>query len=238
MARARLLPVLTALGRLGANDGATWTEVCVVCAEVLDVADVGVMLMPDGSGATTLGAAGPVGTALEEAQFTFGEGPCVDAYHSQRPVEVPDLAAAPATGWTAFTARAVELGVGSLLALPLRVGAARLGSMDMYRSQPGPLADERFIDALAVADLISYAILSMQAHAPPGHLARELDCADGRGMRARVHQASGVLAAQLDIGVADALVRLRAYAYANGRSIEAVAADVIDGTLRLADDAG
>jgi GAF domain-containing protein len=238
MARARLLPVLTALGRFGSNGAASWTEVCVVCAKVLEVTDVGVMLMPDGSSATTLGAAGPVGAALEEAQFTFGEGPCIDAYHSQRPVEAPDLAMAPATGWTAFTDRAVELGVRSLLALPLRVGAARLGSMDVYREQPGVLADERFADALAVADLISFAILAMQAHAPLGHLAEELDGTDGQGARSQIHQASGVVAAQLHIGVADALVRLRAHAYASGHSIDDVAAQVIDGTLRLADDGG
>ena len=55
----------------------------------------------------------------------------------------------------------------------------------------------------------------------------------GGNFRFVVHQASGMVAAQLEIGVGEALVRLRAYAFANDRSLSEVAEDVVARRLRL-----
>ena len=51
--------------------------------------------------------------------------------------------------------------------------------------------------------------------------------------RAEVHQASGMVAAQLDITVGQALVRLRAHAFGNGRNLTDVAHDVVGRRLRF-----
>jgi hypothetical protein len=48
-----------------------------------------------------------------------------------------------------------------------------------------------------------------------------------------VHQASGMIAVQLGVGVGEALVRLRAYAFANDRRLTEVAADVVGRRLRF-----
>jgi len=48
-----------------------------------------------------------------------------------------------------------------------------------------------------------------------------------------VHQASGMVAAQLDVGVGQALVRMRAYAFGNSRGLTEVARDVVDRRLRF-----
>jgi hypothetical protein len=48
-----------------------------------------------------------------------------------------------------------------------------------------------------------------------------------------VHQAAGMVAAQLDVGVAQALIRLRAYAFGNDRPLTEVAQDVVARTLRF-----
>ena len=48
-----------------------------------------------------------------------------------------------------------------------------------------------------------------------------------------VHQATGMVKAQLNVGIAEALVRLRAYAYAAERPIEDVARDVVGRRLRF-----
>jgi hypothetical protein len=55
--------------------------------------------------------------------------------------------------------------------------------------------------------------------------------ADGRFSRREVHQASGMVAAQLRIDVDDALVVLRAHAFAHGRSVRDVAGDVVERRL-------
>jgi AmiR/NasT family two-component response regulator len=54
--------------------------------------------------------------------------------------------------------------------------------------------------------------------------------------RAEVSQATGMLVAQLDVEPAEALVRLRAHAYASGRSATDVARDILDRRLRLEAD--
>jgi hypothetical protein len=51
--------------------------------------------------------------------------------------------------------------------------------------------------------------------------------------RAHVHQATGNIAAQLDVDVATALIRLRAFAWSRDRSIDDVAADVVARALRF-----
>ena len=54
--------------------------------------------------------------------------------------------------------------------------------------------------------------------------------------RAEVSQATGMLVAQLEIEPAEALVRLRAHAYATGRSATDVARDILDRRLKLEAD--
>jgi light-regulated signal transduction histidine kinase (bacteriophytochrome) len=76
----------------------------------------------------------------------------------------------------------------------------------------------------------------MQADAPPGRLAAELE--RGADLRLVVHQAAGMVAAQLDESVAQALVRLRARAFGNELALDDLAADVVARRLRFDGDEG
>ena len=71
----------------------------------------------------------------------------------------------------------------------------------------------------------------MQAGADPGELVGEMD--NPRDLRTQVHQASGMISEQLGVGIGDALIRLRAHAYAEGQPIDEVAREVVDRRLRL-----
>jgi hypothetical protein len=71
----------------------------------------------------------------------------------------------------------------------------------------------------------------MQANAPPGKLAAELEA--GADFHSVVHQASGMVAAQLDVSIGQALIRLRAYAFGNDRPLSEVANDVVARKLRF-----
>jgi hypothetical protein len=66
---------------------------------------------------------------------------------------------------------------------------------------------------------------------PLGELAPEMD--DAVAHRAEVYQASGILAVQLGIPPAAALVRLRAHAFANDEPLDIVASAIVDRRLRL-----
>jgi hypothetical protein len=228
MADDRRLRILSELNRGSAGKAGT---LCDVGARVLHMSGAGIMLMsgdvPRGSVCTT----NDVSTVIEELQYALGEGPCVDAYHEERPVLEPDLAHPSEPRWPAFTAPALEAGARAVFGFPLQVGAVRLGALNFYRDRPGPLSEDQHADALVMADVAAQAVLAMQAGAPPGELAAELEAS--ADFRYVVHQASGMVAAQLDVSVGVALIRLRAYAFANDRPLSDVAEAVVARTLRF-----
>ena len=158
----------------------------------------------------------------------------MDAFHEDRPVLEPDLAAPATLRWVAFAAPAIAAGVCAVFGFPLRVGAVRLGALNLYRDRPGPLTDDQHADALVLAEVAAAWVLAVQAGAPPGELAIEL--AAGASPPVVVHQAAGMIAVQLGVSVAQALVRLRAHAFATGRPLADAAGDVVARRVRFDPD--
>jgi len=115
------------------------------------------------------------------------------------------------------------------------VGAVRIGALDLYRDHAGPLTYEQHADALVMADVAAQAVLMLQAEAPPGTLSSEME--RGANFHYVVHQAAGMIAAQLDVSVGQALIRLRAHALGNGRSLRDVAEKVVARRVRFGGDA-
>ncbi|MCU1354482.1 MAG: hypothetical protein JWM05_3691 [Acidimicrobiales bacterium] len=231
-ARVRILAEL--LGATGPN--VPTRRLCEVCAEVTQVSGAGIMLMsgdvPRGSVCTT----NDMSALVEQLQFDLGEGPCVDAYNDGRPVLEPDLASPTQVRWMAFTGPAVEAGVRSIFGFPMQVGAVRLGALNLCGDRPGPLTDGQHADAIVMANIAAEAVLVMQADAPPGALPRALE--SGGDFQYVVHQASGMVAAQLEVGIVQALIRLRAYAFGHDRPLTAVSEDIVGRRLRLDDRGG
>ena len=225
--RLRILSQLVGRGAFGLET----KRLCEVCAEVTGMTGAGIMLMsgdvPTGAVCTT----DNVSRLIEELQYTLGEGPCVDAYQQDRPVLEPDLAQPGALRWMAFAVPAIAAGVRAVFGFPLQVGAVRLGALNLYRDQPGQLSDDQHADALVMADVSAAAVLMMQANAPPGKLAVELET--GSDFRYVVHQASGMVAVQLDVTIAHAMIRLRGYSFTNDRPLTEVAKDVVARRLRF-----
>lgn len=230
--RLRLLQRLLSNG----SPGLDVQRLCEVCRDVTATSGAGMMLMSGdmlrGSPCTT----DEVSAVIERLQFDLGEGPCVDAHQRGRPVLEADLAEPATPRWLAFALPAVEAGARAVFAFPLRVGAIRLGSIDLYCDQPRSLTDTEHADALAMADITAEALLAMQVGAPPGMLAAELEA--GSAFQAVVHQASGMVSAQLGVDVGQALVRLRAYAFGNDQPLADVARDVVTRRLRFDGAAG
>ena len=230
MAGERRLRFLSRLVGSGTRELET-SRLCEVGAEVTGMSGAGIMLMSGEIPQGSLCTANEVSALIEDLQYALGEGPCVDAYQQDRPVLEPDLAAPATPRWVAFTGPALDAGVRAVFGFPLQVGAVRLGALNFYRDRPGPLTDHQHADALVMADIAAQAVLVLQANAPPGKLAATLDA---RGdFHYVVHQAAGMVAAQLDVSVAQALIRLRAYAFGNDRSLTEVAEAVVARELRF-----
>jgi hypothetical protein len=201
-----------------------------LCARTLPVSGVGLALMTDDGPAGTVAASDDGALQLEELQFTLGQGPCVDASRTGRPVLAPDLAGTSTRSWPQFAAGADTAGLRAVFAFPLQVGAIRLGVLDLYRDTAGELSQRELADALLFADAATQLLLDLQAQdsaqgAPPPHAVAVLDD------RAEVHQATGVVSVRTGASLAQALALLRARAYAEDRPIGDLARDVLDGVV-------
>ena len=225
------------LAEIGQPDSVVRAEevalgICHFAIEHLAASGCAVTLMARPPSVEVLATAGRNADEIAELQFTLGEGPCLDAFLAGEPAFAVDLANRGAR-WPLFSARAAALGVLAEFSLPMQLGAAPVGVLDLSREQPGMLSDEHLADALTAADIVTDAVLLLQSASDGSALATLLEPA---GLdRMVVHQATGMVSVQLDVTIADALATLRAAAFRSGRSIYDIAADVVDRRLRFRD---
>ena len=154
-------------------------------------------------------ASDPASERIDELQFALGEGPCMDAFTSRRPVLEADLARREG-------ALAGVLGRG---ARPRRARGVRVPVADRRRParragpvprRAGPLSAEELAQALTFADVATTCCSTGRSRRRPGGRRRA-----GRGLayRSELHQAQGMVMVQLGVSLAEALALLRAYAY-------------------------
>jgi hypothetical protein len=208
-------------------------SLCDACVEVLDVSGAGITVMGGGQSGQLCVSSERM-AALEDLQFTMGVGPCQDAFYTGQPVHAPSLGMVATSRWPAFVSLARDCGIGSVFAYPLVVNGAKIGVMTLYQDLEGALSAVQHDDSIAVAEVLTETVLSLQDAAPDGDLAEGLK--EVVAYRAEVHQASGMVSIQLKIAVAEALVRIRAHAFAHDQPVGVVAADIVARRLRLADD--
>ncbi|WP_052305127.1 GAF and ANTAR domain-containing protein [Stackebrandtia nassauensis] len=201
------------------------SEVCLELLPGLDGASITVIGNP-AAHATVSTAGDDVG--MTDLQFTLGEGPYVDAHNDRRPVLASDLSEPGyRVRWPAFTPASLAAGVHAVFALPLRIGAIHVGVLNLHRREPGELGVIELSDAFAFAEAVTLLVL--------GHSASGEDQAPQLRVQHRValHQATGIIMAQLGVSVEEAFVRLRAYTYVDGRTLDEVAVDVVARRIRF-----
>lgn len=209
------------------------SRLCTVCAEFVGVTAAGITLM-GGDAAGPICVSSDQVRALEDLQFTIGQGPCRDAFHSGESVHAARLDTAASDRWPPFVELAKTSGIGAVYAYPLAANGARIGVLTLYQDHEGDLTQEQHEDSVAVAAIVTETLLSLQDAAPAGTLAAGLD--NAVAYRAEIYQASGMIAIQLQIPATEALLRIRAYAFAHDQTLSTVAADIVARRLRLDDD--
>ncbi|MEU1000760.1 GAF and ANTAR domain-containing protein [Streptomyces tibetensis] len=216
-----------ARGVRGAEPGEVPGRLCEVAVELLPVIGASVSLRSEGM-PVQLSASSAQAAHLAQIQATLGDGPCQSALADGAPVLACDLTTGRDAGrWPVFAQQATEAGVRAVYAVPLGSGAMCVGTLDLYRDRPGGLTDRQLHTARVVAGVMTVALMAL----PHGD---EPDTRDGddwlSGLATghdEVYQAVGMIMAQLGVGADDALARLRADAFAHGRTAVDVARDVI-----------
>ena len=214
-------------------------RLCRACVTLLAVDAAAISLVFDGANAATLGSSGPLARIYDELQFTLGEGPCLDSVAHRAPVLVVDLANPNDARWPAYGPAMLAHQIRGVFAMPVLVAGEYVGALDLFCAEPGRLRTEQLAGAVAAAELAAIPVLDLMnadlqaaVSDPNSDAWAELNTLS----RAEVSQATGMVMAQLGIDAAEALVRLRAHAYATDRSAIDVARDILDRRLRLEDD--
>ena len=203
----------------------------------IDAAAISLIFAGGTSG--TLGSSGAAARTYDELQFTFGEGPCLDSVAQRAPVLVADLANANDVRWPAYGPAMLDHKIRGIFAIPVVVAGEFVGALDLFRAQPGELHVEHLAGAVVAAELAGIPLLDLMhsdlqaaVNDPDSDAWAEFNALS----RTEVSQATGMLVAQLGVEPAEALVRLRAHAYATGRSATDVARDILDRRLQLEAD--
>jgi GAF domain len=215
-------------------------SVCAACVPALGMDGAALWLARDVSRRLLMHATNQVSSVLYEAAFTLGEGPCVQAWTERVMVLAPDLASNDvAARWPMFVPAAVSAGAGAVFAFPLQVGAIRVGVLDLYRKRAGPLSQAELADALALASAALTLVLR-QVRVEADEMADdpvtmgETQSSEGLSTgQVEVYQATGMIVGQLNAGLEEALLRLRAYAFAHEMSISQTARLVVGRRLRF-----
>ncbi|MFB8280345.1 GAF domain-containing protein [Nocardia colli] len=201
-------------------------RVCRVGLTWLPVDGLSISLIVGGRQGETLYVSDEVISRVEALQFSLGEGPCFEAFETRRPVLVADLAASTTSAWPVLAAEIAAEPVAAVFAFPLIRGAIGFGAMDLYSRRPGALSAVEVAIALHIADVATLAVLDLRIDAADSRWWTELP-----SNRAQVNQAIGMLISALELSAAQALARLRAYAFAQGSMVDEVADDLVNRRL-------
>jgi hypothetical protein len=200
-------------------------RLCGVAVITLPAAGAGLSVVAKDSQVGLLVAADPVSERLEELQVVLGEGPCVDAAAGRRPVLVADLGQEGPHRWPIYAAAVHEAGFRAVFTFPLQFGAAQLGVLDLFRTQPGHLSAAELQRAFALADDAVMILLDGQERGASADDPQPLE--ETLAAPSELFQAQGMVMVQIGGSLAEAMARIRAHAYAENRRLIDVARDVV-----------
>jgi hypothetical protein len=236
----RMSAVLALLGSGDPMEGAAGLDrrVAALAAAALGVDGICAGVGTGPEGAVIAWGRETVAVAVEGLEFTLGQGPSRDAVLAGVPVLVPDIDLPDPTAlWPAFAYGVAGFAVRAVFAFPLRIGAISVGVLTAHRALPGSLTAEQLADALTLADAVTLLLVHQECTESDMALVpgREPGPRWGQAAtyRADVHQATGMISMQLEVSLAEALVRLRAHAYRHDRPVGQIALDVLARRLRF-----
>lgn len=196
------------------------------CGAILDVRTGGVLV--EGSrGVLQLAAAtSAIMNELEQLEIDAREGPCLEAYETGEQVVCGDLRETT-DRWPTIAPKALEMGLLSVYALPVRLRDDRIGALNLYREQTGVFDDEEIRLAQAFADVAAIGIL--QARRVADAEERSVQLQGALDTRVIIEQAKGAVAERYGVTPTQAFAAIRSVARSSNRKVSAVCQEIVDG---------
>jgi GAF domain len=185
-----------------------------------------VQVITDSREAVVLASSDEASHRLGEIPFEVGEGPCLDAFTIARPVLVQDLLGEGQFRWPGYVSAIRGDGVLAVYALPLHVGAVRLGVLELYGARVRSLSSAELSLALVFAQAATDSLLE-----PPSGSSALLEDrnAEGMGHWIEIHQAQGMVTVDLGLDLAEALSLMRAHAFSRDLPLLSLARMILAG---------
>lgn len=149
-----------------------------------------------------------------------------------RPIFKPNIRSEPRRVWPAFSEAIRGENVGALFAFPLLFGPLRLGAVDLYADDASQLTGLEARRTEVMAKAVGRAVLSRALRLAG---ARDPGLEVNRFSRRVIHQATGMVIAQLNVPAEDAQLLIQAHAFAGDRSMRDVADDIVERRLSFTD---
>lgn len=209
-------------------------RLCDACVNLLKVDGAAISVIQNKTSQGTFGSSSQMSRHLDELQFTLGEGPCLDSVAQDCSVLAADLADPSELRWPMFSNAVLRVGVHAVFAFPVQIDAGPYGALDLFRASAGALSELDLGGATWAAELASLPLLQVIGNVDQWfETGSELGKRPQLGMleRVEVYQATGMIVAQLGVGPREALLRIRAYAFANDLTASEVSWRIVDRRL-------
>lgn len=224
--------VIVAKIRALQSDGDLAKKICHVGVEILGARAVSLALVVSNS-YSSISSSDDLAVVLDEQQFALGDGPTFDAQRSTMPVLVEDVEKyRDRRESPAFASIAAQHGIHAVFAFPLRIGNAYLGVMTAYRGKPGALTAEQYADGLLLSSMATAELVRLQAGAEPNGLFEIFEV--GLHDQSALQVAAGMVAESLNCSIVEALVRIRAKAFAEGKPLNSIANQIVAKETKIA----
>lgn len=212
-------------------DGGDLGDLCAPFLKHLPVTGVAVSMFSGTAAASLVAASDEVAGRLDELQFDLGEGPRWEALRTRLPVLVPDVHAHPYS-WPVFNKAILNTDVAAIFVFPLTLGALDLGVVELHHTKPGSLSYTDHTTAMVLSGHTAWHLLRriLSANSPGTDPSEHNELMSRR----EIHQATGMVLAQAGTNAAEALLLLRAHAFANEVSLRETAVAVLQGHLTFA----
>ena len=223
-ALAKFATVLASLSR----EESLTARLCEAGRRMLESDGAAMTLDYTGEGRLLVHATDEMSAKLDDLQDVVGEGPSFDAAHTGE-VVIARLGNGDESRWTLFSDRLTDVGfVGTLVAVPLRAELAVLGVLSLHRRDPEHEVDLTSANFLGVT--VGTAILQDPRVGRPEQLLSE-----AWAERSQIHQATGMIVAQVGVRTEDALALLRGQAFARNATLIDVAHDIVSRRINFRD---
>jgi hypothetical protein len=206
------------------------TDLASRFVESLPIDGACVSVIADGGRQTVLSSTDLVAVQFDEAQWEVGQGPYWDALCNNQIVDAPLLTRSAAHDWPDLLGVIAELGLESVVSLPLHLGSAVIGVVTLYSTRQRALPQDGLETAAMLARAITFPAIrrAFTAAMDDGPAGIGL----GGEARAVIESAIDTLAKELDVTKVEAFLHLQARGLAGNLDLESAARSVIAASAR------